>query len=43
MYTIKIYDLYTDELLATHTAASNAECEAWAEAQYGSNDTYWTY
>jgi len=43
MLTIYIYSLETDALAGEHTGATNAECEAWAESEFGSNDYYWTY
>lgn len=43
MLTIYVYSLETDKLVGQHSAETNAECEAWADAEFGSNDFYWTY
>ena len=43
MLTIYIRSNETGEVVATHTAATNAECEAWAMEHYDINDYSWSY
>lgn len=43
MLTIYVYSNETDKLVGQFSAATNAECEAWADEQFGSNDYYWSY
>ena len=43
LLTIYIYSTETDALVGEHSAATNAECEVWADAEFGSNDYYWVY
>jgi hypothetical protein len=43
MLTIYIRSNETGEVVATHTAATNAECEAWARENYDINDYSWSY
>jgi hypothetical protein len=43
MTTIYIYSNETGKQLASYEAADAAACEAWAEAEYGSNDYHWSY
>ena len=41
--TIYIYSNETGKQVASHTAASNDDCEGWADENYGSNDYHWSY
>ena len=41
--TIYIYSNETGKKVGSHTAASNAACEAWADENYSSNDHHWSY
>jgi hypothetical protein len=41
--TIYIYDNETMLQVASHEGKDNAECEQWADEQYGSNDYHWSY
>jgi hypothetical protein len=44
MYTIYIYRLEDNVIVATVTGQTNEECEAKAEAtQYSTNDHGWSY
>jgi hypothetical protein len=41
--TIYVYSNETGRQVASYTADSNAECETWVEANYGSNDYHAAY
>lgn len=43
MSQLYIYNIETNEHVATITGSNNANCEAVANEQYGSNDYAWTY
>lgn len=43
MMTIFVYSNETGEQVASHTAADNAACEAWAMQTYGDCDYHWSY
>ena len=43
MLTIYIRSNETGAVVATYTAATNAECEAWALENYDINDYYASY
>lgn len=43
MTTIFVYNNEDGRQVARYTASDNAECEVWAEENYGSNDFHWSY
>jgi hypothetical protein len=43
MSTLYVYNIESNEHIATITGSSNASCEAVANERYGSNDYAWTY
>lgn len=41
--TIYIYSNETGQQVDCYTGKDNADCNAWAEKAYGSNDCHWSY
>ena len=41
--TIYIYSNETGLQVDSYAGKDNADCEAWAERQFGNNDFHWSY